>query len=387
MEPQEIVIVGAGAAGLSAAATVRAEGFEGSLTVINGEAHRPYNRTLVNKALLSGLLTAEQIVLPDVTALGADLVQGKVVSVDTHLSLLTLEDGRQLRYDALIAATGSAPQSSGRATDGRERVYHLHTVDDAARLRARFGKNPGNLTVTILGAGFIGSEAASYLAEAGAQVHLISRSSIPLASALGEHIAERITDLHHIHVKPYFGRSFTGISTSSDSATVTLSDGNTLESDIVLIAHGTRPTSAWLTGGDDGLAVDSHLRARDYQRVYGAGSLALHTASNGQLYRVDHWDAAVAQGTHAAQVALRELTGARDPGPYVPATGFTITLYQHSAAAYGLVLPGSAEHQHDSGSPEALLTSFHKADGAMTAVAGLDAFSQLIAARGKLTAP
>jgi NADPH-dependent 2,4-dienoyl-CoA reductase/sulfur reductase-like enzyme len=387
MEQLKVVIVGAGAAGLSAAATLRAEGYVGSLTVINGEAHRPYNRTLVNKAVLSGLLTAEQIVQPGASELEADLIQGKVASVDTDLSILTLEDGRQLPYDALIAASGSAPQPSGDSIPASERVFHLHTVDDAARLRAQLDKNPHDRTVTILGAGFIGSEAASYLAEAGAHVHLVSRPSTPLASALGEHIARRIADLHRIHVKTHFGQSFTSLSTGPDSATVTLSDGNTLESDVVLMAHGTKPTSAWLTGSDGGIAVDSNLRARHYRRVYAAGGIALHTASDGQLYRIDHWDAAVEQGAHAAQVALRGLTGRQDPAPYIPTTGFTITLYQRSAAAYGPVLPGTAERQHYTGSSEALLTSFHNTDGAMTAVAGLGAFPQLLSARSQLTAP
>ncbi|WP_104168856.1 FAD-dependent oxidoreductase [Arthrobacter sp. SX1312] len=387
MEQQRIVIVGAGAAGLSAAATVRAEGYEGPLTIINGEVHRPYNRTLVNKGVLSGLLTAEQIAQPGSSALDADAIQGKAGSVDPDLAILTLEDGRRLRYDALIAASGSAPQLSDHAAAISERVFHLHTVDDADRLRAQFAKDPGGLTVTILGAGFIGSEVASSMSEAGAHVHLVSRSSMPLASALGEHIAARITELHSNHVTTHFGQSFTNISTGSDSATVTLSDGRVLESDVVLIAHGTKPNTAWLTGGDGGIAVDSRLRSRDYRGVYAAGSIALHTARTGQLYRIDHWDAAVAQGAHAARAALHDLHGAPDPAAYTPDSGFTVTLYQHSAAAYGAAMPGVTERHHDTGSTEALLTSFHNTDGAMIAVAGLNAFPQLFTACAQLRTP
>ena len=73
---------------------------------------------------------------------------------------------------------------------------HIHTVDDAARIRDWFRDDPGATAVTLLGAGFIGAETASYLADAGAAVHLVSRPTVPLAGVLGERIARRVTELH-----------------------------------------------------------------------------------------------------------------------------------------------------------------------------------------------
>ncbi|WP_017197915.1 NAD(P)/FAD-dependent oxidoreductase [Arthrobacter sp. M2012083] len=384
---QGIVIVGAGAAGLSAAATVRAEGFEGPLTLINGEPHQPYNRTLVNKGILPGLLTAEQITQPGVSALEGDLLQARAAAVDTERSVLTLADGRTMPYAALIAAAGSSPRPNDRMTGAPDRVFHLHTADDAARLRARLGQNAASKTVAVLGAGFIGAETASFLADAGARVHLLSRSATPLASALGSRIAEHIAELHRHNVHAYFGQDVTTLTAGPASVTITLSDGQILESDLVVIAHGTMPSSAWLTGADQGIAVDTRMRARDYQAVYAAGSLALHPTRDGQLYRIDHWDAAVAQGAHAARAALHDLTGAPDPGPYTPDTGFTLTVYRHSAAAYGAVVPGSHQRHLGTEDPKAILTSFHHPGGGITAVAGLNAFTELLAARSKITFP
>lgn len=184
MDQQGIVIVGAGAAGISAAVTVRAGGFEGPLVLINGEPHQPYNRTLVNKGLLPGLLTAEQIAQPGLDTLDGGPVQTRAASVDTENSVLRLEDGRSVPYAALIAASGSAPRPDGRVTAAPGLVFHLHTPHDAVRLREQLGENVDRKTVTILGAGFVGAETASYLAEAGAGVHLIFQPVTPLLPAL-----------------------------------------------------------------------------------------------------------------------------------------------------------------------------------------------------------
>ncbi|MHA7224348.1 FAD-dependent oxidoreductase [Arthrobacter sp. RHLT1-20] len=249
-----------------AVASLRAEGYEGPVTVINGEPHLPYNRTLVNKGVLPGLLTVEQITQPGARALEGDLVQGRAAALDTENFLLTLEDGRALPYTALIAATGSAPRPDSWITAAPDRVFHLHTAQDAVRLRAQLGEIADTKTITILGAGFVGAETASYLAEAGARVNLVARSATPLAAALGSHIAQQIAELHRLNVTSHFGQDITALIPGPTSVTATLSDGQILKSDIVVIAHGTAPSSAWITD-DNGIAVDSHLRARGLERV------------------------------------------------------------------------------------------------------------------------
>lgn len=386
MNERGIVIVGAGAAGMGAAAALRADGFKGPVALINGEPHQPYNRTMVNKAVLSGLLTVEQIAQPGAHALEADLIQARAAAVDMKNSVLVLDDGRSLPYAALIAATGSAPRPDDRILAAPNRLFHLHTAADAARLRRQLGKSMASVTVTVLGAGFIGAETASFLAGAGARVHLVARSATPLAAALGTSIAQKIAELHRLNVNAYFGQDVAELSAEPAYMRARLSNGHVLESDLVVIAHGTVPSSAWITEGDQGISVDSRLRALGHRDVYAAGAVALHTVSGGEQYRIDHWDAALAQGAHAARTVLHDLTGAPDPGPYTPDTGFTLTVHGHTAAAYGTVLPGSQEQQHETGAKDSVLTSFHDRDGAMTGVAGLDAFPELLAARSGITA-
>ena len=382
-----VVVAGAGAAGHSAAKTLRLEGYAGPLTVLHAEPQASYNRTLVNKAVLQGLLTAEQIALPSLESLDVHVVRAGVVAIDPAASVLRLDSGERLPYSTLIAATGSTPRSHDHLGEAA-RLLHIHTVDDAARIRDWLGDDPGARSVTLLGAGFIGAETASYLADAGATVHLVSRPAVPLAGVLGEQIARRVTELHAAHVTTHFGRQVSAVSGHSDSVTVTLDDGQVLESDLVIAAHGTVSASAWATDTEGGIAVDDRMRAVGLRRVYAAGSVAVHTDRMGQSYRVDHWDAAAGQGAHAARTLLHEHAHGEDPGPYAPSTGFTLRLYRHAIAAYGVARPGAVERQHPTGDAEAILTTFHEpAHQIMTAAAGIGAARELLALRSQLERP
>ena len=379
-------MAGAGAAGHSAAMTLRQEGYAGPLTVLHPEPHAPYNRTLVNKAVLQGLLTADQIALPSLASLDVHVIRAGAVAIDPSASVLLLDNGERLPYSTLIAATGSTPRSHHLGDTAR--LLHIHTVDDAARIRDRFGDDPSARSVTLLGAGFIGAETASYLADAGATVHLVSRPAVPLAGVLGERIARRVTELHAAHVTTHFGRLVREVSSDSDSVTVTLDDGQVLVSDLVIAAHGTVSASAWATDTEQGIAVDDRLRAVGLRRVYAAGSVAVHTDRMGQSYRVDHWDAANGQGAHAARTLLHDHASGEDPGPYAPSTGFTLHLYRHAIAAYGVALPGAVERQHRTGTADAILTTFHEpSQQGLTAAAGFGASRELLALRAQLERP
>jgi NADPH-dependent 2,4-dienoyl-CoA reductase/sulfur reductase-like enzyme len=389
---KHIVVAGAGAAGHSAASTLRQEGYTGPLTVVHGEAHPPYNRTLVNKAVLPGLLAPEQIALPPLDALDVRVLNARVAELDADATELVFEDGERLAYTALVAATGSTPRPARlegwRDSDRPDRVLQMHTIEDAARIRDLLGKNPSRVSVTLLGAGFIGAETASYLADLGAAVHLVSQPALPLAPVLGDAIAQRVADLHRDHVRTHFGRTVVEVRASTESVTVTLDDGTVLESDLVVVAYGTVPEARWLYDRIDGVPVDDRLRAPYLRGVYAAGSVAVHTASTGQRYRVDHWDAATAQGAHAARTLLHDTVGAPDPGPYAPTTGFTLSLYRHPLAAYGVPVPDAQQRQLQASSDAGVLTTFHAPmSGALTAAAGLAAGRDLANLRGQLQRP
>ena len=265
---------------------------------------------------------------------------------------------------------------------------HIHTIDDAARIRDWFREDPGATAVTLLGAGFIGAETASYLADTGAAVHLVSRPTVPLAGALGGRIARRVTELHAEHVTTHFGRQVRAVSGGADSVTVTLDDGHVLESDLAVVAHGTVPATAWTTDTETGIAVDDRLRAVGLRHVYAAGSVAVHTARTGRSYRIDHWDAASRPGSSRREGAAPRPRRRRGPWPLRSVHRLNFRIYRHAIAAYGVALPGAVERQHPTGSADGLLTTFHEpGQQAMTATAAFDASRELLALRGQLERP
>lgn len=397
--PSSVVIVGAGAAGHSAATNLRREGYDGPLRVVHNEATRPYNRTLVNKAVLPGLLSAGQASLPPLDALDAEMLTGNATRLDADARELVLDNGERLPYDSLIIATGSNPRplditdlGAGREAGARtERVVHLHTVEDAVRIRTLLDTLGASARVALLGAGFIGAETASYLSDLDVDVHLVSRTLLPLATAVGDAIAARVSELHQAHINTHFGRDVTSLESrvTRGPVVVRLDDGTALESDLVLVAHGTTPAIGWLAGSTGGrLVVDDRLRVPGLAGVYAAGSVATHTSTTGELYRVDHWDDAVAQGAHAARALLHDAGDATDPGTYAPATGFTLNLYRTPIATLGVPGPDAEQRQHHVAHDHGMLTTFHDPRaGAMTAAAGLHAGREVLALRDQLHHP
>jgi 3-phenylpropionate/trans-cinnamate dioxygenase ferredoxin reductase component len=385
----DVVVVGSGAAGHAAAATLRGEGFDGRVVLVHGEEGEPYLRTLVDKAILQGVLTAEQAALrvpPDV-----ELVRARATGLDAARRTVVLADGRELAATALVVATGAAPRPGpvvdrapgvARPDGGESRVVHLHTARDAERLRALLGPDPGRRTVTVLGAGFVGAETAAWLAGAGATVHLVARSRLPLAGPLGTAVARAVALRHEEHLDAHLGRRVEAVTERPDAVTVRLAGGTTLESDLAVVAHGTVPAVPGASGGVD---VDDRLAVPAAPGVFAVGAVAVHRDRRGRRFRTDHWDAAVAQGAHAARTALRHLAGGPDPGSYVPDAGFTLLLHGAQVAGFGVAVPGATpEHRTLDGG--GLLTEF-RVGADLVAAVGLGATRELHAVRRDLRRP
>ncbi|MBE9939583.1 FAD-dependent oxidoreductase, partial [Cellulosimicrobium cellulans] len=110
----DVVVVGGGAAGHAAVTTLRGEGFDGRVVLVHGEEREPYLRTLVDKAILQGLLTAKQAALP--VPLDVELVRAHVIGLDPQRRAVVLADGRELTAAAVVLATGAVPRP-GPAVD------------------------------------------------------------------------------------------------------------------------------------------------------------------------------------------------------------------------------------------------------------------------------
>lgn len=317
---RRVVVVGASLAGLRACETLRQEGFTGTITLVGDEAHQPYDRPPLSKALLAGELESDRIALrrPDaVTGLDLEMLLGRrAVSLDTAQRSVGLADGSTVTYDALVIATGARPRRLPDQPD-IDGVVTLRTLDDAQRLRQHL-LAPGARLV-IIGAGFIGLEVASTALDLGCRVTVVEGAPAPLLRGLGDQMGPAVADIARRRGVDL--RCATPIAAVEHDhgrvRGVRLADGSLLEADVVLVGVGATPNVEWLDGSGltvaDGLVCDAalHTGADD---VYAAGDCVrwpngVFRGHDDEVMRIEHWTNASEQGAVAARNLLAVARG------------------------------------------------------------------------------
>ena len=311
--PDRVVIVGGGAAGNSAAETLRREGFTGSITIVDPDTDAPYDRPNLSKDYLAGSAPEEWIPLhpPEFyQERGIELRRGpKVGRIDVKERRLELEDGSELPYGALLLATGASPVRLDAALEaGPPRVRYLRTLADSRRIAA--AAHEGKKAV-VLGASFIGLEVAASLRARKMDVHVVAPDERPLARVMGSELGDLIRQVHEkegvvFHLTQRAARVADG--------RVTLENGDRLEADLLVAGIGVRPNVELAEAAglamDRGVLVNERL-ATSASGIFAAGDIARwpdpHT---GDRIRVEHWVVAERQG----QAAARAILG--DAGPF-----------------------------------------------------------------------
>ncbi|WP_345045185.1 NAD(P)/FAD-dependent oxidoreductase [Georgenia daeguensis] len=374
------VVVGGGAAGTGAVGALRAQGYDGAITVVTAEHGPPYNRTTVSKGLLKGQFGVDAVVLPEAATPGVAWREADpAISLDPVARRLTLTGGAELGWDALIIATGAAPRTwAGPAGPAaRERILTLHTAADARHLRALAGLT-GSLArrVAVLGGGVIALEVAGVLHAAGAEVTVVSRTEASMSRHLGPAVGAWVAERHRRHVRYVTGATLAGATSTDGGLRLELTDGQVLDVDVAVLAHGTEPAVAWLAGSGlpatGGIAVDDRFRVRHTAGVYAAGDAARTLGPDGRRGPGGHWTLALEQGRHAARTALFDLgVTAAEPDPFDAQPTFTTDAYGTRLTVIGD--PGAV-------TTETVLDGDPASD-AFT-VAGLDAGGAVVSAVG-----
>ncbi|MCY9784261.1 NAD(P)/FAD-dependent oxidoreductase [Nocardiopsis sp. EMB25] len=347
---RRVVVAGASMGGLRSAEQLRAAGWTGAITVVGAEPHMPYNRPPLSKEILAGKASFDSLALTPKTST-ADVewrLGAAVASADLNRRRLVLDDGEEVAFDGLVAATGVRARRlhCPGPTVGRHTV---RTVDDARALVDALG--PGS-RVAVVGAGFIGCEVAATAVGLGAaRVTVVDPEPLPMLRPLGEPLARELLRRHAERgVRFALGHGVTGFAGADRVTGVVLGDGTTLSADVVVEAVGSVPNTDWLDGNGldlaDGVLTDRHLRAGGLAHVVAVGDVARfpNARYDGVPRRVEHWSIPTDTARHAARALAAHLAGgAPDPTPFAPLPTFWSDQHDFRLQSFGAPALGMAD--------------------------------------------
>ena len=310
-DPRQFVIIGAGAAGYAAAQTLREEGFRGNIVMITREDRAPYDRPNLSKDYLHGHADPEWMPLrPDELFTEHDIqlvLNREVTRVDARGKIMVFDSGEAMDYDALLVATGGAPVRLNIPGADLKNVCMLRSFADADSIIETAGRSR---RAVVVGASFIGMEAAYSLRERGLDVTVIAPSAEPFEVTLGKEVGAVFRREHERHGVDFkLGSIVYRFEGSHNVEAVTLDNGESIETDMVVVGVGVRPATHFLEGVEldqsGGVIVDSRLRAAE--GFYAAGDIVNFVDSRtGERLRIEHWRTAQQQG----RIAARNMAGA-----------------------------------------------------------------------------
>jgi len=331
-----VVVVGAGQAGLALVARLRADGFEGPVTLIGAEPHPPYQRPPLSKDYLLGEMERERLYLrPESFYAEHDIdlrLGAGVAAIDTGRQVVILETGGEVPYDELVLTTGSSPRRLPAAIGGDlDGVLTMRDIGDADALAPSLveGKR-----VLVVGGGYIGLEAAAVCAKRGLKVTLIEMAPRILQRVAAPETSDYFRRLHSergVTIREGVGLERL-IGEDGRVVAAKLSTGEEMPVDLVLVGVGIVPNTKLAESA--GIEVENGIRTDELGRtsapnVWAAGDCASLPHGEGRI-RLESVGNAIDQ----AEAVARNIMGAE--APYVPQPWFWSDQYDTKLQIAGL---------------------------------------------------
>ncbi len=278
---EPIVIVGAGQAGAKAAETLRKLGVETPIVIYGDEAHLPYQRPPLSKKFLTGQMPESGLLLQPAQFYdkeGIEVVTGKrAVRIDCGRRRVEFSDGGEAAFSKLLIATGSSARQLPVRGCEHAGVFALRTIGDVFKMRKHL---PAATRVVVVGAGYLGLEAASVMSTLGKDVVVLEAEERILARVAGVTISDYLTGLHASRGVTIRTNARIGGITGSGNGRITgveLMNGEKLAADIVLSAVGGIANDDLARNSGlpttDGILVDA-TGSTGAPNVYAAGDCA-----------------------------------------------------------------------------------------------------------------
>jgi NADPH-dependent 2,4-dienoyl-CoA reductase/sulfur reductase-like enzyme/nitrite reductase/ring-hydroxylating ferredoxin subunit len=328
-DARTFAVIGAGAAAGTAVAALREAGYRGRIVLISQEDRWPYDRPNLSKDYLAGEAEAKWLPLRAPAFYerhGIERVHDRVTSLDVTTRRIDLEGGESMAPDAVLIASGGVPRRLTIPGDDLPGVFTLRSWSDCDHIltAAEQAEN-----VVVVGASFVGMEAAASLAHRGKHVTIVAPEATPFERILGATVGETLQALHEAHgVRFRLTRTPVALHGDRGVDRVELDDGASLPADLVIAGVGVRPATGFVHGialdPDGGISVDGRFRVAP--GVWAAGDVARYPEPHvGEALRIEHWRVAEQHG-RAAAFAMAGADGAQAGVPFFWTVQFGLRL-------------------------------------------------------------
>jgi 3-phenylpropionate/trans-cinnamate dioxygenase ferredoxin reductase subunit len=320
VDASSVVIIGAGHAGVHAAASLRSLGHRGRLILLDQQPEIPYERPPLSKGVLVGSTNPQRTVLrkPDFyQEKGIDLrTDVRVAAIEPSEGRVNLAQGGSIPYDALLLATGAIGRPVDVPGAHLAGIFQLRSLADSLAIKAQL---VAGVRIVIVGAGYIGLEVAAAAAKAGARVTILEREDRVMSRVTSAPVSRHFEELHRGHgVNIHLARQVAAFEGSHRVARVITAGGERFDADIVIVGIGILPAqelavAAGLTC-QDGVVVNSFCET-SADGIYAAGDVTRHdSVFSDRSLRLECVQNAMSQ----AEVAARRMRGSAEPCIDVP---------------------------------------------------------------------